>query len=181
MCTYPLRRLLASIGIAVSVVAAGLMAPDVASGGGAVSASASAVAPCTVPAINVRKGRLEGAAGSRFQTLHARNDSSMPCATPGWTRYRFVDASGPIGFRSAPNRGFDSAKPPLVIPADDRATSVLSWVDPGVVPKHRCHPRAATGVTVHISGLLGRYTVRLHAEVCTTKKFRPNGTRLKVR
>jgi hypothetical protein len=139
-----------------------------------------APAQCVVPTMNVTKGRLEGAAGSRFLTVRVLNLSDRRCATPGWTRYRFAHAR-PLGFRSLPNRGFDPGKPPVVIPAHRVARSVLSWVSPAVVDRADCRPRLATRVRLRLAGVPGVWTVRIHQRVCTTERFRPTGTRIHVR
>jgi len=131
--------------------------------------------------ITVRRGRLEGAAGSRFQTVRATNTSGHACALPGWTRYRFVHRGAAIGFRSARNPGQDPTKPPIVIPVGGTARSTLSWVDPGPVPAAQCHARLATGSRVHLAGIAGGYRIHLHAMVCTTEQYRPHGTRLRMR
>jgi hypothetical protein len=162
------------------VLAGSSIAPDLASGGGAITAFAGSVHECTASAIDVKKGRLEGAAGSRFLRVRALNENSEPCATQGWTRYRFMTQSAPVGFMSERNPGFDLTKPPVVIPANGKAKSVLSWVSPSVVPRHRCHPRAATFVVIRIRSIQHLFMVRLHVKVCTTERFRPSGTRLKV-
>lgn len=159
---------------------AGATASGTGRAGSAPTAYARAVHPCTVPVINVRKGRLEGAAGSRFQTVRVTNEGSRACSTPGWTRYRFFDGDGLLGHRSARNPGYDPDKAPVVIRAGQTARSVLSWVDPGPVPKRQCRPRPATGFRVSIAGLPGHYVLRLDARVCTTKKYRPHGTRLTI-
>lgn len=171
--------LLAAFGLAFSgLVTSAVGLGAVAAGGQA--AYAAKVPACTAAALAVRKGRLEGAAGSRFQTVRVTNTGSRACSTPGWTRYRFHDADGPIGHRSARNPGYDPDKAPLVIRAGRTARSVLSWVDPGPVPKRRCHARPATGFRVVIAGVPGRHVLPLDARVCTTKEYRPHGTRLRV-
>lgn len=106
------------------------------------------------------------------------NESAQPCATPGWTRYRFVRNGHAIGWRSTANPGERPGRPPVVIGAGKTVKSVLSWVDPGPVPAGQCHARTATAFRVRLAGIPGFYRLPLHARVCTTKKYRPHGTRL---
>ena len=162
---------LAALGLAVS----GFLV------GGAIDASAGAAAApaCTASALDVHKGRFEGAAGSRFLTVRVTNESGRACATPGWTRYRFVNRDGLLGFPSRRNPGYDPGAAPVVIAAGRTVKSVLSWVDPGVVSRHACHPRHASGARMKIAGVSGHFRLHhLDARVCTTKKYRPHGTRL---
>jgi len=172
--------LVAALGLAVSGLLIGTTAPG-AVAAGTPTAYAAKVPTCTVMAINVRKGRHEAAAGSRFQTVRVTNEGDHSCSTPGWTRYRFFNLDGLLGFRSARNPGFDTDAAPVVIKAGQTVRSVLSWTDPGPVPAGQCHARTATGFRVHISQLPGFYRLPIHARVCTTKKYRPHGTRLSHR
>jgi len=165
---------------ALAPITAASAAPVRASGPTSAAAAARTVA-CTAADINVRRGRLEGAAGSRFQTVRALNLSDHACALPGWTRYRFLHHGQAIGFRSTRNPGQSAGKPPIVIPAGGTARSTLSWVDPAPVPAGQCHAALATGSRVRLAGIPGTYRIHLHAMVCTTKQYRPHGTRLRVR
>lgn len=174
----PWFGLLAALGLAVSGTLTGATVAGPALAASHSAAHARAVPACTAAALNVHKGRLEGAAGSRFQTLRVTNESARPCATPGWTRYRFVRHGHAIGFRSSANPGEGSNPPPVVIGAGRTVKSVLSWVDPGPVPAGQCHARRATAFRMWIAQVPGWYTLPLHARVCTTKKYRPHGTRL---
>ncbi|MFC4785824.1 hypothetical protein ACT8ZV_15195 [Nocardioides sp. MAHUQ-72] len=169
---------LAALGLALSGTLTGLAGPGTVLAGAGTTAYAGTVAACTVPAIDVRKGRFEGAAGSRFQTVRAINIGAQACATPGWTRYRFYNRDGLIGFRSRRNPGYDPMAAPVVIGAGETGRSTLSWTDPGPVPRAQCHPRHASGVRVKIAGLTGHYFLRMDVRVCTTKKYRPHGTRI---
>jgi hypothetical protein len=133
------------------------------------------VASCTIPVLNVHKGRLEGAAGSRYQTVRVVNEGDQPCSVPGFPRYRFRDEDRPIGFRST-RTGTGSG--PVVIGAGEAARSVLSWVDPGPVPRNQCHPHRATGFAVKIRHLPGHFELPLRARVCTTEQYRPHASHL---
>lgn len=144
----------------------------------AAPAAARATPACTSADLSVKKGRLEGAAGSRFQTVRVTNVSDSACATPGWTRYHFLNRTGLIGFRSTRNPGAGTAHPPVVIRSGQTVRSVLSWVDPGPVPAGQCHARHATGFRMRLRGVAGFFRLPLDAQVCTTRKFRPHGTRL---
>lgn len=172
----PWFGLLAALGLAVSgtLTGATVAGPALAS----TAAHARAVPSCTVADLAVHKGRLEGAAGSRFQTVRVTNQSAGPCSTPGWTRYRFARNGQAIGFRSPANPGEASGRPPVVIGAGRTVKSVLSWVDPGPVPAGQCHARTATAFRMRIRDLPGFYRLPLHARVCTTQQYRPHGTRL---
>lgn len=136
---------------------------------------AGTVARCTIPVLDVHKGRLEGAAGSRFQTVRVVNEGDRPCSVPGFPRFRFRDDQGPIGFRSTRT---GAGRGPVVIGAGETARSVLSWVDPGPVPRRQCHPHRATGFTVKIRHLPGHFVLPLRARVCTTEQYRPHASHL---
>ena len=186
----PWSGALVALGVAVSGASVAVSAPTLAFAGqapGAVSlaalgtsAYAAAVPACGPDSLEITKGRLEGAAGSRFLTVRATNVTGHRCATEGWTRYRFLDADGPIGHRSRRNPGYDPAKPPVVVRPGRTARSVLSWVDPGAVPRAKCHPHRTTAFSLRISGIPGKFGLPLKARVCTTKHYRPDGTRFKV-
>jgi Domain of unknown function (DUF4232) len=178
----PWFGLLAALGLALSGTLTGTTVAGQALATTAAAthaeARAAGVPSCTAFALNVRKGRLEGAAGSRFQTVRVTNESARPCATPGWTRYRFARHGHAIGWRSPANPGERPGRPPVVIGAGRTVRSVLSWVDPGPVPPGQCHARTATAFRMRIRDIPGFYRLPLHARVCTTKKYRPHGTRL---
>ena len=141
--------LLAALGLAVSGTLTGVTGQAVAATHAA--SRAAAVPSCTASALNVHKGRLEGAAGSRFQTVRVTNESAQPCATPGWTRYRFVRNGHAIGWRSTANPGQRPGRPPVVIGAGRTVKSVLSWVDPGPVPAEE-QPVPSEGLTTSPAG-----------------------------
>ena len=174
----PWIGLLAALGLAVSGTLTGATVAGPALATTHTAARAAAVSSCTASALNVHKGRLEGAAGSRFQTVRVTNESARPCETPGWTRYRFARNGSAIGFRSPANPGERPGRPPVVIGAGKTVKSVLSWVDPRPVPAGQCHARTATAFRMRIRDIPGFYRLPLHARVCTTKKYRPHGTRL---
>jgi hypothetical protein len=163
-----------SAGLSVGLVVSGSLTGASAARGTAAgeAAHAGSVPACTVSALNVRKGRLEGAAGSRYQTVRVTNEGDSKCSVPGYPRYRFRDGQGPIGFHSV--RGNVTGR--VVIRAGETARSQLSWTDPGPVPRARCHPHRATGFTVKIKQLPGHYVLPLHAQVCTTRKYRPHAS-----
>ena len=167
---------LAAALVPLTGMSAGSAAPAPASG----TATTARAAACAAADLTVRRGRLEGAAGSRYQTVRVLNGGDHACALPGWTRYRFVHRGDAIGFRSPRNRGYDPARPPVVIPAGGDARSTLSWVDPGPVPAAQCHARLATAARVRLAGVSGAFGLHLHARVCTTEQYRPHGTRLRI-
>jgi hypothetical protein len=168
-------------GTLTAPTAAARVAPAARSASGAPGVSTvvqRAIPACTAEALLVRKGRLEGAAGSRFQRVRVTNQIEQPCTTPGWTRYRFARHGHAIGYRSGPNPGEGSNPPPLVIDGGVTVKSVLSWVGPGAVPRAKCHPRTATAVRVRIRDIPGFFRLPIKARVCTTRQYRPHGTRL---
>lgn len=128
--------------------------------------------------LEVTKGRLEGAAGSRYLTVRVRNTGSADCATAGWTRYRFRNATGPIGYKSARNPGWGEPAAPVVVRAGRTVRSVLSWVDPAPTVPAQCHARRATAVRLKISDVARFYRLPLTTRVCTTQQYRPHATRL---
>ena len=177
-------RHLAAVVAAAALIASGSATSGLVMSGAATATSyAAPAAPraapaCTLAALDIHKGRLEGAAGSRFQTVRVTNRTDHPCRTPGWTRYRFLNSSGVIGFPSPPNPGALTDDSTVLIRAGQTVRSVLSWVDPGPVPPGQCHARTATAFRMHLRGLPAFHQFRLRTEVCTTKKYRPHGTRL---
>jgi len=168
-------RSFVALGLAVS----GLVAGGVADGAAASGTRADPVPDCTLFDLGTHKGRLEGAAGSRFLTVRVTNLSDHACATPGWTRYRFHNRDGAVGFWSKRNPGYDPGAAPVVIESGGVVKSVLSWTSPEVVSRHACHPRRAVTVRMRLAGLDRPFTFHhLDTRVCTTKKYRPEGTRL---
>lgn len=137
------------------------------------------VRPCAASNLDVHKGVRQGAAGTFYLRVAVTNQGARRCATPGWTRYRFFNRNGLIGFRSRRNPGYSATVRPVVIGAGKTVHSALSWVDTGVVPRHACHPRHARGARMSIAGVSGHFRLHhLHTRVCTTKRYRPNATRL---
>ncbi|MCW2791262.1 MAG: hypothetical protein JWO76_360 [Nocardioides sp.] len=135
----------------------------------------AAVAACSAGDLHVSKGHLEGAAGSRYQTVRVKNTSGADCATDGFTRYRFRDAHGPIGNKSTRN---PSGGGRVVIEAGHSARSVLSWVDPGPTVPSQCRAQGAVAFRMTINDVDAYFRLPIDASVCTTRKYRPHGTRL---
>ncbi|MGZ4448123.1 MAG: DUF4232 domain-containing protein [Nocardioides sp.] len=134
---------------------------------------------CTGHDLSASKGRLEGAAGSRYLTVRVTNTSGHACSTMGYTRYRFRDADGPIGYKSGPNVVTDGGgSTPVVIGAGRTVTSTLHWVDPGPTVPSQCHAARATAVRLKIHDVDRYYRIPLQAKVCTTRQYRPDATRL---
>jgi hypothetical protein len=163
-----LAALAAVSAIALSAPAATAVAP--------VTAGA-AVPRCSPGDLRVSRGHLEGAAGSRFQTVRVTNTSAAACSTAGLTRYRFRSARGPIGYKSTRNPDAGSGVR-VVIEAGHTARSVLSWVDPGPTVPSQCRARDAVAFRMTINDVDAYFRLPLDANVCTTRKYRPHGTRL---
>ncbi|MCW2842355.1 MAG: hypothetical protein JWN22_271 [Nocardioides sp.] len=166
-----LAALVAVSAVALPASAATALAP--------VSAGA-AVPVCSPGDLHVGKGHLEGAAGSRFQTVRVTNTSAEDCSTTGLTRYRFRSAHGPIGYKSTRNPGAGSGGR-VVIEAGHTARSVLSWVDPGPTVPSQCRAGDAVAFRMTINDVDAYFRLPLAVNVCTTRKYRPHGTRLSVR
>lgn len=147
---------------------------------GAASAVATAgmgVASCTGADLHASKGRFEGAAGSRYLTVRVTNVADHACQTAGYTRYRFRNATGLLGYPSVGNPVDDGAVP-LVLSPGETARSVLSWVDPGPTVRSECLPRSASAVRLRINDVDKIYRLPIDVRVCTTRKYRPHATRL---
>ena len=173
MDTRTHRRTIAVMPAVAAALALALGAPT------PVGAASASVTACTGSDLHASKGMLEGAAGSRFLKIRVTNVSDHDCSSMGYTRYRFRNDAGPIGFRSPPNVVTDGGRgTPVVIAAGATVKSVLSWVDPGPTVPSQCHARQATAVRLKIHDVDKFYRIPLHAMVCTTKQYRPHGTRL---
>ena len=141
------------------------------------ASTVTAVASCTGADLHASRGRLEGAAGSRYLTVRVTNVADHACLTAGYTRYRFRNPAGLIGYPSVGNPVDDGAAP-LVLSRGETARSVLSWVDPGPTVRSECLPRRASAVRLHINDVDRFYRLPIDVRVCTTKKYRPHATRL---
>ena len=74
----PWVGLLAALGLALSGTLTGAIGTGGAVAGGAAAAYAGSVPDCTAGALDVAKGKLEGAAGSRYQTVRVTNGATGP-------------------------------------------------------------------------------------------------------
>ena len=136
---------------------------------------AAAAAPCTADGLYVVKGRLEGAAGSRFLTVRLTNVGDDTCAAGTATKAAFRDFAGPLGVKGALSGGSGM----VTLAPGETATTVIHWTDPGPVPADDCQEATATLVTLRVPSLKHTWRLPLKAQVCTTADFRPDSTPLK--
>jgi hypothetical protein len=138
-------------------------------------ASGAATAPmCTADNLYVVKGRLEGAAGSRFLTVRLTNVGDDPCSAGSATKARFRDFEGPLGAKGELSGGSGA----VTLDPGETAKTVVHWTDPGPVPPEDCQEAAATLVTVRVPSLKHTWRLPLKAQVCTAFEFRPDSTPL---
>jgi hypothetical protein len=131
---------------------------------------AAAADMCTADNLYVVKGRLEGAAGSRFLTVRVTNVGDEACSAGTATKVGFRDFSGPLGVKGALSDGSGA----LTLEPGETAKTVIHWVDPGPVPADDCQEAAATLVTLRVPSLKHTWRLPLKAQVCTTFEFRPD-------
>lgn len=139
-------------------------------------AAAAMATQCTAADLKAAKGTLHGNVGSRILDVFVTNISDHTCQTGGFTLYRFRNSTGLIGWQSIGNPVMDGATPVVLAP-NGKAKSVLMWTDPAFAAGE-CRARHASGVRLRINDVDKSYILRLDLRVCTTKRFRPQATRL---
>ncbi len=167
------RSLGISLGVLASVLASGL-----AFAGTVVAvtpASGAVAAPmCTSDNLYVVKGRLEGAAGSRFLTIRLTNVGDDPCSAGSATKAGFRDFEGALGAKGELSGGSGA----VTLDPGETAKTVVHWTDPGPVPSEDCQEAAATLVTLRVPSLKHTWRLPLKAQVCTAFELRPDSTPL---
>ena len=114
---------------------------------------------CSSDSLYVVKGRLEGAAGSRFLTVQLTNVGDDACSAGTATKAAFRDWSGPLGVKGALSAGSGA----VTLDPGETATTVIHWSDPGPVPADDCQEAAATLVTVRVPSLKHTWRIPLKA------------------
>ena len=127
-------------------------------------ASGAATAPmCTADNLYVVKGRLEGAAGSRFLTVRLTNVGDDACSAGSATKAGFRDFEGALGAKGEVSGGSGA----VTLDPGDTAKTVVHWTDPtgagrglpggGGDPGHppRTEPQAHLGAAAEGPGLHG--------------------------
>ena len=152
----------------------GLLAAGLALAGTAVAVlpagGAAAATMCTADNLYVVKGRLEGAAGSRFLTVRLTNVGDDACSAGTATKAGFRDFEGPLGLKGALSGGSGA----VTLEPGETAKTVIHWTDPGPVPADDCQEATATLVTLRVPSLKHTWRLPLKAQVCTTLEFRPD-------
>jgi hypothetical protein len=136
---------------------------------------AAAATMCTADNLYVVKGRLEGAAGSRFLTVRLTNVGDDACSAGTATKAGFRDFEGELGVKGALSGGSGA----VTLQSGETAKTVIHWSDPGPVPAEDCQEATATLVTLRVPSLKHTWRLPLKAPVCTTFEFRPDSTPLK--
>jgi hypothetical protein len=132
--------------------------------------STAADPTCTTDNLYVVKGRLEGAAGSRFLTVKLTNVGDDACSAGVATRAAFRDFDGRLGMPGDVSGGSGL----VTLDPGETAKAVIHWSDPGPVPAEDCQEAAATLVTLRVPSLRHTWRLPLKAQVCTTAEFRPD-------
>ncbi len=132
--------------------------------------SAATTDMCTPGHLYVVKGRLEGAAGSRFLTVRLTNVGDDACSAGIATQAAFRDFDGVLGTSGAVSGGSGL----VTLDPGETAKAVVHWTDPGPVPAADCQEASATLVTLRVPSLRHTWRLPLKAEVCTTAEFRPD-------
>jgi hypothetical protein len=157
---------------------AGLVAAGLALAGTVVAVlpagGAAAADMCTADNLYVVKGRLEGAAGSRFLTVRVTNVGDEACSAGTATKAGFRDFSGPLGVKGPLSAGGGA----VTLDPGETAKTVIHWSDPGPVPAEDCQEASATLVTLRVPSLKHTWRLPLKAQVCTTLEFRPDSSPL---
>jgi hypothetical protein len=165
-------RLSNCMGIRLGMLAAGLaLAGTVV----AVTPASAATAPmCTADNLYVVKGRLEGAAGSRFLTVRLTNVGDDACSAGSATKAGFRDFEGALGAKGELSGGSGA----VTLDPGETAKTVVHWTDPGPVPDEDCQEAEATLVTLRVPSLKHTWRLPLKAQVCTAFEFSPDSTPL---
>ena len=132
--------------------------------------AAVAADSCTATNLYVVKGRLEGAAGSRFLTVKLTNVGDDACSAGTATKAGFRDFAGPLGTVGDVSSGMGL----VTLDPGETARTVIHWTDPGPVPADDCQEASATLVTLRVPSLRHTWRLPLKAQVCTTTDFRPD-------
>ena len=125
---------------------------------------------CTSDNLYVVKGRLEGAAGSRFLTVRLTNVGDDACSAGSATKAGFRDFEGALGAKGELSGGSGA----VTLDPGETAKTVIHWTDPGPVPAEDCQEAAATLVTLRVPSLKHTWRLPLKAQVCTAFEFRPD-------
>ena len=164
--------------LGISLALASVLAAGLALAGTVVAvtpASGAAAAPmCTSDNLYVVKGRLEGAAGSRFLTIRLTNVGDDACSAGSATKAGFRDFEGALGAKGELSGGSGA----VTLDPGETAKTVVHWTDPGPVPSEDCQEAAATLVTLRVPSLKHTWRLPLKAQVCTAFELRPDSTPL---
>ena len=125
---------------------------------------------CTRDNLYVVKGRLEGAAGSRFLTVRLTNVGDDACSAGTRHQGGLPRLPGPLGVKGALSAGSGA----VTLAPGETAKTVIHWTDPGPVPADDCQEAAATLVTLRVPSLKHTWRLPLKAQVCTTSRLRPD-------
>ena len=100
---------------------------------------------CTADNLYVVKGRLEGAAGSRFLTVRLTNVGDDACSAGTATKAGFRDFEGALGVKGAVSGGSGA----ITLEPGETAKTVIHWTDPGRsrrgLPRGHRDPRHTSG------------------------------------
>ncbi len=158
-------RIRAALGLAVALGGLTMV-------GATAPAQAEAVLGCHASDLAISKGRLDAAAGQRFQDIKIRNVTDRTCRLTGIPKFRWQRHGNPIGWGSTP--AISPAPETVLLQPGDRAWTTLRWSDPGPIPPRDCRARHATGFTMTLPARPHVYRIGLGADVCTTKQYRPS-------
>jgi hypothetical protein len=134
------------------------------------TSSARAAETCTANHLYVVKGRLEGAAGSRFLTVKLTNVGDDPCSAGVATQAGFRDFNGRLGTNGAVSSGTGL----VTLDPGETVKTVIHWTDPGPVPAEDCQQAPATLVTLRVPSLRHKWRLPIEADVCTTAAYKPD-------
>ncbi|MEO6512879.1 MAG: DUF4232 domain-containing protein [Nocardioides sp.] len=132
--------------------------------------SAQAAEGCTASHLYVVKGRLEGAAGSRFLTVKLTNVGDDACSAGVATQAGFRDFNGRLGTNGAVSSGTGLVS----LDPGETVKTVIHWTDPGPVPAAECQEAPATLVTLRVPSLRHKWRLPIDAQVCTTAQYKPD-------
>ena len=136
-------RILTLVAV-TALTATGFLAPAGASTGQ--PAQAQGRQACHRADLEVRAGKIEGAAGSTFRRINFVNTGSSACTIQGWPRVAFRNAGGHLIGRPARHDGGPAHL--VSIPAGERARSTVRVPNPGNFTPAVCGPRHAEEIRV---------------------------------
>lgn len=108
------------------------------------------VRPCRLADLQVSLGPSGVAAGTSYQQIDYRNDSSLPCSLAGYPGARFVGGAGAaVGRPAVPTNVMGTSETAVVLSPGETGHNSIGIAATANFPRTRCHPTAAAAL--HLS------------------------------